>query len=116
MWRCVRRAAVACSALLALGASPLPAGNATVPGEVTAPYPTVTNLAGEWKIEGDDNENGRVDVEFRRAGEKAWRQAMPLRRVPAGVSVGTRPIFLWENKHSGSIFDLRPGTEYEIRL
>src|SRR3954463_15153995 len=28
---------------------------ATVPGAVTTPYPTILNLAVEWKIEGDDN-------------------------------------------------------------
>jgi hypothetical protein len=92
------------------------AADATVPGEAASPYPTVTNLAVEWKIGGDDNLNGVVEVEYRQAGETAWHRAMPLRRVPAGKSQGTRPIFTWENKHSGSIFDLRPGTEYEIRL
>ncbi|MCX6622130.1 MAG: right-handed parallel beta-helix repeat-containing protein [Acidobacteria bacterium] len=92
------------------------AQNATIPGEVTAPYPTITNLAVEWKIQGDDNLNGVVEVRYRRAGESAWREAMPLRRVPAGTSRTTRPVFRWENRHSGSIFDLSPGTEYEISL
>src|SRR5262249_12032785 len=41
---------------------------------------------------------------------------MPLRRIPAGQSRRTTPVFRWENKHSGSIFDLRPNTEYEIAL
>jgi hypothetical protein len=90
--------------------------NATISGEVTVPYPTITNLAVEWKISGDDNLNGVVQVEYRQVGETTWRRAMPLRRIPAGESVGTRPIFRWENKHSGSIFDLKPGTEYEIHL
>jgi len=92
------------------------AGNATVPGEVTSPYPTITNLAVEWKIAGDDNLNGVVSVEYRRTGESAWHRAMPLRRVPAGQSYNTRPIYTWENKHSGSIFDLQPDSEYEIHL
>lgn len=90
--------------------------NVTVPGEVTTPYPTIQNLAIEWKIEGDANLNGTVAVRYREAGGNAWRDAMPLRRVPAGESRGTRPIFRWGNKHSGSIFDLRPNTEYEIAL
>jgi hypothetical protein len=37
---------------------------------------------------------------------------MPLFRVPAGENIG----FTWNNKHSGSIFDLDPDTGYEIRL
>jgi hypothetical protein len=73
-------------------------------------------LAVEWKIVGDANLNGTVSVRYRVAGEEAWRQAMPLRRVPAGRSSRTTPIFSWENKHSGSVFDLRPNTKYEIAL
>lgn len=90
--------------------------DATVPGEVSAPYPTLTNLAVEWRIEGDANHNGVVWVRYRRVGEREWQQAMPLRRVPAGESRGATPVFRWENKHSGSIFDLRPDTTYEIHL
>jgi hypothetical protein len=90
--------------------------NATVPGEVMTPSPTILHLAIEWKIEGDANLNGAVAVRYRQVGEEPWRDAMHLRRVPAGESRGTRPIFHWESKHSGSIFDLRPNTEYEIAL
>ncbi len=98
------------SAALALG------GDATIPGAVTTPYPTIINLSVEWKIEGDDNLNGVVAVRYRKAGETRWHEAMPLRRVPAGQSIGTRPIYSWENKHSGSLFDLQPGTGYQIHL
>src|SRR5687767_11053215 len=89
---------------------PLLAADATVPGEVSTPYPTIRNLAVEWKIEGDDNLNATATVRYRAAaaGEAAWRDAMPLRRVPAGQSETTNPIFSWGNKLSGSIFDLRP--------
>jgi hypothetical protein len=102
---------------LILGVWPLAGQNATVPGEVSTPYPTITNLSVEWKIQGDDNLNSRVTIHYRRAGEQTWREGMPLRRIPAGDSgQRTNPTFRWENKHSGSIFDLRPNTEYEIRL
>ncbi|MFC2076475.1 right-handed parallel beta-helix repeat-containing protein [candidate division KSB1 bacterium] len=95
---------------------PTHAGNATIPGKVTTPYPTIINLAVEWAIEGDENQDGFVDVRYRPVGENRWRDAMQLRRVPAGESRGTTPIFKWDNKHSGSIFDLKPDTEYEINL
>lgn len=84
----------------------------TTPGELSSPYPTLNNLAIEWLIEGDDNHNGLVTVEFREAGSSTWKKAMPLRRVPAGENVK----FSWKNKHSGSIFDLHPDTSYEIKL
>ena len=98
------------------GQPDIPGSDATVPGEVSVPYPTITNLAVEWHIQGDANLNGEVRVRFRKMGKESWRQAMPLRRVPAGEGRTTRVPFFWQNKHSGSIFDLEPGTEYEINL
>lgn len=84
----------------------------TIPGEVRTPYPTIINLAVEWIIQGDDNQNGKVMVHFRKKGTDKWEQGMPLFRIPKGENLG----FKWKNKHSGSIFDLQPDTEYEIRL
>jgi hypothetical protein len=85
---------------------------ATTPLEVTTPYPTLIHLAVEWAIEGDMNNNGQVAVSYRNVGETSWREGMPLRRVPAGRSSG----YSWTNKHSGTIFNLRPDTEYESHL
>ncbi|MEA2063281.1 MAG: right-handed parallel beta-helix repeat-containing protein [Gemmatimonadota bacterium] len=92
---------------------PASAFDATEPGKVTTPYPTITNLAVEWLIKGDEDLDGTVEVEYRMEGENKWRKGMPLRRIPAGRLATT---FTWENRHSGSIFDLKPDTGYEIRL
>ena len=106
----------AVSFAIILGREFASAQNATTAGDVTTPYPTIIHLAVEWKIRGDDNLNGVVTVQFREKGRTHWREGLPLRRVPAGKSRGTRPIFSWGNKHAGSLFDLRPDTEYEIKL
>ena len=93
------------------------ADNATIPVKLTTPFPTITNLAVEWTIRGDDNLNCTVEVQYRMAGELEWQKGMPLVRVPAdNTGDRTWPTFRWDNKLSGSILDLRPGTEYEIRL
>jgi len=84
----------------------------TIPGEVSTPYPTIINLAVEWNIQGDENLDGIVTVQYREKGEKKWKEGMPLRRVPAGENLG----FAWNNKHSGTIFDLIPGARYELNL
>ncbi|MEO8764532.1 MAG: right-handed parallel beta-helix repeat-containing protein [Ginsengibacter sp.] len=98
----------------------------TVPGKISVPYPTLINLGVEWNIKGDDNQNGVVTVKYRKKGTAKWLDAMNLRRVPAGKnntasSLGDRQIpgytgYEWTNKHAGSIFDLEPGTSYEILL
>ena len=91
--------------------------NGTIPGEITTPYPTIKCLAVEWMIHGDDNNNARVEVQYRAAGEKEWMKAMPLVRIPAGTTgKRTSPTYSWANKFSGSIFNLKSDTEYEIRL
>ncbi len=87
---------------------------ATIPGEVVAPYPTLKHITLEWPIEGDDNLNGVVSVRFRDSRTTEWRQGMSLRRIPAGYN--ERAGFGWTNKHSGSLFDLKPGTTYAIEL
>jgi hypothetical protein len=94
----------------------LAAADATTPGEVTTPFPTINHLAVEWQIEGDDDLDATCEVKVRKEGETAWRDAEALRRVPAGKSQKTSPIFSWTNRLSGSVFDLEAGTSYEIEL
>lgn len=94
----------------------LHAANSTTPGEITTPFPTITNLAIEWQIEGDDDLDAVCELKYRKEGETTWRDGLPLRRAPAGKSQKTSPIFTWTNRLSGSVFDLEPGTAYEIEL
>jgi cysteine-rich repeat protein len=110
--RCAVVVATAAALLVTLAPAVGRAANATSPGAVTTPYPTIENLSVEWSITGDDNANGVVTVRFREAGTPTWRTGMPLRRVVAGSSQG----FSWGHKHSGSLFDLKPATTYEIEL
>jgi hypothetical protein len=114
----VKTIAVLTAAVLAwlAGATAARCADATTPGEVTTPHPTLINLGVEWRIDGDDNLNGVVTVRYRAAGETTWREAMPLRRVPAGTSRPPATAHSWANRHAGSVFDLRPDTEYEIHL
>jgi hypothetical protein len=100
------------AALLATSLAAAPPGAATVAGVVTTPYPTIRNLAVEWAFSGDEDGDGAVSVRYRRAGEAGWRTGMPLRRVPAGSNEG----FTWASRHTGSVFDLEPGTTYEVEL
>lgn len=94
----------------------LHAADPTMPGELTTPLPTINHLAIEWQIEGDDDLDATCEVKVRKDGETAWRDAESLRRVPAGKSQKTSPIFTWTNRLSGSVFDLEAGTSYEIEL
>lgn len=92
------------------------AADSTSPGEISTPFPTISNLAVEWQIEGDDDLDATCQVQFRAEGQQEWSTGMALRRVPAGASKGTSPIITWTNRFSGSLFDLQPDTAYEIEL
>ena len=81
---------------------------ATKPGQVTTPYPTITNLAVDGLIEGDDYLNAKCDAIFRVKGMQKWYKAMPMQRVAAGESQKTSPIVEWTNRLSGSILDHEP--------
>jgi hypothetical protein len=65
-------------------AGALQAMDFTTPGEVSTPFPTITNLAIEWQIQGDDDLDAVCEVKYRKEEETTWHEGMPLRRVPAG--------------------------------
>lgn len=84
--------------------------DAVVAGALTSPHPTLENLALEWVTTGDANGNATVSVRFRAVGAGTWRTALPLRWIPGGSNEG----FTWPARFSGSVFDLQPGTTYEL--
>ncbi|MCC6390410.1 MAG: hypothetical protein IT167_07390 [Bryobacterales bacterium] len=94
------------------------AQNATTAGRFIVEHPTLLNLGFEWSISGDNNRNAQVAVQYRAAGEQAWRNALPMLRI-GGENVGRDA----ENLHytvphgfAGSILNLKPGDEYECRF
>lgn len=88
------------------------AQNASTVGAASAPYPTMENASLEWLLTGDVNANGTVSVKYRVAGQSAWLDGLPLRRVPGASNEG----FTWANRHAGSLFGLTPATSYEVEL
>tara|TARA_B100001123_G_scaffold444900_2_gene594972 strand:+ start:440 stop:2446 length:2007 start_codon:yes stop_codon:yes gene_type:complete len=87
------------------------------PGEFIAEPPTIQNLGFEWYIDGDNNRNATVRVEYRITGSGSqWKEGMPLLRIGdeyierAGINYTTPHMF------SGSILDLNCDTEYETRF
>jgi len=108
--------------LLALGvraqAAPQAAANSIKAGELVVDPPTLINLGFEWLIEGDDNRNAKVEVSYRKVGEKAWKTAMPLMRLGGERIYQSEGVFNVKtpNMFAGSILDLAENTEYEARF
>lgn len=95
---------------------PLSGENITKPLEFIIEPPTLICLGFEWYIEGDENRNAFVEVNYRKDGEKEWKEALPLLRI-GGEKAG---YYEWDyvtpEMFAGSIFDLEENTTYECRF
>jgi hypothetical protein len=79
------------------------------PGAVVIEPPTAGALGVEWRIQGDDNRNASVAVAWRRTGEMAWRDGLPLLRLQAeAVQQGASFHYVAPNMFAGSVFNLDP--------
>lgn len=93
----------------------------TAPGDPVLEEPTLHCLGAYWIIPGDDKKEWRVDMKYRPVGEEAWKKSMPMFRVRKGDTTQLTheaelnpPNDAW--LFAGSIVNLTPGTEYELKL
>jgi hypothetical protein len=118
------RTARSLATLLALAAATAAAqaperggSDAVSAGELIVEPPTLINLGFEWWIDGDDNRNAAVSVSFRERGQSEWRPALPLLRLQRErIYSESRVDVVAPNMFAGSVLDLTPGTEYEVRF
>ncbi|MBM3488456.1 MAG: hypothetical protein FJX67_17810, partial [Alphaproteobacteria bacterium] len=108
-------AALVAAAFLAAAAPAGAKGPQARPGALNAEPATFHALGVRWIIHDDDNANARIEVAFRKAGESAWRAAMPLFRPPKEYQSPHNRI-ADGLMFAGSIVDLEPGTRYDVRL
>jgi hypothetical protein len=94
------------------GGAAAPADPRTVwAGELVIEPPTLINLGFEWFIEGDDNRNSAVAVSYRKTGETAWKEGLPLLRLNGErVYSQYRLDVVSPNMFAGSVLDLQPDT------
>jgi len=62
-------------------AAPDTADNKVKPLDFFVEPPTLSSLGFEWRIEGDDNRNAYVQVQYRKVGEPTLHMGMPLFRL-----------------------------------
>ena len=65
---------------LATAAFAAQAENRTLTGAVLVEPPTLINLGFEWQIEGDDNRNARVAVDYRAVSRETGGKELPWQR------------------------------------
>ena len=96
--------------------------NATKPvGDPHLDRPTLHSLGVYWIVQGDDNQNATIALEYRKERSTRWQAGAPLFRVERKAHLtekyGSR-LEVPENGwlFAGSILLLDPGTFYEVRL
>jgi hypothetical protein len=100
--------------LLLLTTPRLRAENGAKAGSLIVEPPTLICLGFEWEVSGDENRNAAVEVSYRRSGQSAWLEGMPLLRM-GGERIFRAPYTV-PDRFAGSIIDLEPDTEYDVRL
>src|SRR5881409_3322209 len=102
--------------LLLLWAGPLCAADKTTAREFITEPATLLSLGFEWRIDGDDNRNAKVAVSYRKKGEQAWKEGLPLLRIGNERINENALQYMTPNGFAGSIFDLEPATDYECQF
>lgn len=113
-----RKIALAALVAPSLAAAAAPAASPkTVAGEVVVEPATLNNLGFEWRIKGDANRNAQVAVAYRKKGETAWREALPMLRLGGEeIKQGASYNIVVPEMFAGSVMDLAENTAYEVRL
>lgn len=84
-------------------------------GTAVLDRPTLMALGVQLPITGDADRDATVSLRYRETGALTWNDALPLLRVlPETVPSGDDNVIV--EQFAGSIFDLRPATEYELEL
>ena len=99
-----------------LWALPLPVANKTTVKEFITEPATLVSLGFEWRVDGDDNRNASVAVSYRKKGEPAWKDGLPLLRIGNERINENALQYMTPNGFAGSIFELDPDTLYEARF
>jgi hypothetical protein len=88
-------------------------GDEVVPGQMRADA-TFEHIGVLWWVEGDENLDSAMSLEFRQQGESDWRSgALAMRAYPT-IYVHDGPLGL--NYWAASALFLEPGQTYELRL
>ena len=99
--------------LLLFLSTPLFAADRTTARDFITEPPTLLSLGFEWRIDGDDNRNAVVAVSYRKKGDTAWKEGLPLLRIGNERINENALQYIVPNGFAGSVFDLEP--EHRVR-
>lgn len=88
----------------------------TVAGELITEPATLHSLGFSWLISGDLNRNAKVSPKYRPKGEANFQNGLDFMRIGGEVSGPPGQEYTSPNMLSGSLFNLKPNTEYEVEL
>lgn len=102
--------------IVSIGVRGQTATSGVTAGQLTIEPSTLISIGYEWRIEGDDNRNASVDVVYRERGTSEWRKGLPPLRLQREIIKNPPFDVITPNMFAGSLFDLEPGTTYELKV
>ena len=90
--------------------------DAVTPGEIRIDHPTLRCLGFRWLVSGDADGDATCTVQYRKKGDRLWREAQPMCRVNDEVADVQHGAWKCGNLFAGSVLFLDPGTAYECRF
>jgi len=90
--------------------------DSATPVDLIQELPTLKCLGVRWVIAGDDDQDARVMVGYRRAGSTEWCSALDLFRVDSRTMRANARPPAGHTLFAGSLFNLRADTHYEVKL
>ena len=100
-------------AFLCLSSTPVLANEAVVPGDLRIDA-TYEHIGVLWWIDGDDDLDSQLQLEFRIEGNPVWSQAAPAMRAYPSLPVNGSPLGF--NYWAASALFVESGQIYELRL
>ena len=96
-------------------AGPVLAENAARPIAEPVLEPATLHCLGiYWRVAGDDNQNTRIEVHYKKTGTSSWRRGPDLFRIEKGAGKMAVPAEV--ALFAGSIVMLEPDTGYDVKL
>lgn len=95
--------------------------DAIVVGDVVVDTPTLCCLGFSVPVSDDDDYDAVATIEYRLAGSAGWSNGLSLLRVRPELTSEESPpgrygLPVPEPQFAGSLFELAPGTAYEVRI
>ncbi|MFH1597565.1 MAG: right-handed parallel beta-helix repeat-containing protein [Patescibacteria group bacterium] len=90
--------------------------SAVTSSDFYADEPTLKSLGFRWYVEGDEDNDAQVQVQYKRSVDSQYKQALEMKRINNDACGYHTEMWTTGNLFAGSVLNLEPGTSYDVRF